>query len=186
MISDLGCCWRWLDAVIFVHFSRQPQINKAAAVLEVEWSLLRQEMLSVCVACFVLNIGTCFLLSLLTNLYESIYLLIKTSLGNAPYIWDHGGKLCGCLFLVFFLFFFSPPELFLVSYVYEQLWILMSVSFKVSFNSSFIRLVSEYLERNGNGQDTFQNAIEKGLALLSSAVSGLCVMCCTGTLSSWW
>lgn len=52
---------------------------------------------------------------------------------------------------------------------------LMSVSFKVGFNSTFIRLISEHLERNGNRQDTFQTVIQKALALFSSAVSGLFV-----------
>lgn len=43
--------------------------------------------------------------------------------------------------------------------------ILMSVSFKARFCSSFMRLTSVYLEMNGNGQDTFQSVIQKGLGL---------------------
>lgn len=44
--------------------------------------------------------------------------------------------------------------------------ILMPVLFKVGFNSLFIRLIPEYLERS-------DSVIQKGLALFCSAVSGL-------------
>lgn len=50
---------------------------------------------------------------------------------------------------------------------------LMSISFKAGFNSAFIKLLPEHLERNGNEQDTFQTAIWKDVGLFSSAVSGL-------------
>lgn len=49
----------------------------------------------------------------------------------------------------------------------------MSVLFKVGFNSTFTRLISEHLERNGNREDSFQTVVQKGLALFGSAVSGL-------------
>lgn len=53
----------------------------------------------------------------------------------------------------------------------------MSASFKVRFYSPFMRLISVYLERNGNGQDTFQSVIQKGLGLFSSAECGLFGLC---------
>lgn len=53
----------------------------------------------------------------------------------------------------------------------------MSVPFKVRFYFSFMRLTSVYLERNGNGQGTFQSVIQKYLGLLvvlSVVCFGLC------------
>lgn len=165
-ISDLCCCWKWWDAVIFARFSRQPQINKAAAFPEVEWSLPRQEMLCVC--------GLVW--------FSSRYLFFTYIVGNC---WEHRSidqdvfRECPihlrswgeAFFALFppasstFLNFKCIPTTFGTT--------LMPVSFKVGFNSTLTRLISEHLERNGNGEDSFQTVIQKGLTLFDSAVSGL-------------